>query len=86
MPRMDAALYQEPQLEVLIEQEELHCRATGVFGVPAPLRGLVKAIPRYPRLTSNQTHEASFVDVREGLETFQIEERMMRQVSFTPGT
>lgn len=34
----------KPRFEVLIEQDELHCRATGVFGVPAPLRGLVEAI------------------------------------------
>lgn len=41
---LGTALCEEPQSEVLIEQDELHCRATGVFGIPAPLRGLVEAI------------------------------------------
>lgn len=63
---LDTALYEEPQFEVLIE---LHCRATGVFGVPALLRGLVDTISHV--LISNQTtHEASFVGVSEGLGLF----------------
>lgn len=74
----------KPQFEVLIEQDELHCRATGVFGIPAPLRGLVEAISHViPRLFP--TRRDTRCKRRLG-DLFRIEERIMRQVSFTSGT
>lgn len=86
---LDTALYEEPQFEVLIEEEALHCRATGVFGVPAPLRGLVDTTTTYlyPTLISNQTtHDASVVDgCKPRLGPSQMGARRMRQVSFTQG-